>query len=77
MPSSSSSSSPSSPRSTHSPPPASPSPPPSPNMSALVHPAGKRFLMRKSSNTENMPPTITSAGHAKKAEALVSAPASN
>ncbi|KAI0827281.1 hypothetical protein BC628DRAFT_1418415 [Trametes gibbosa] len=42
-------------------------------MSALIHPAGKRFLMRKSSNVENMPPTMHRAGHTKKAEALVSA----
>ncbi|KAH9851040.1 hypothetical protein C2E23DRAFT_781261 [Lenzites betulinus] len=42
-------------------------------MSALIHPAGKRFLMRKSSNTENMPPTLPRAGHAKKAGTLVSA----
>ncbi|KAI0672211.1 hypothetical protein C8Q78DRAFT_734615 [Trametes maxima] len=42
-------------------------------MSAMVHPAGKRFLMRKSSNVENMPPTTHTAGHAKKAQALVSA----
>ncbi|CDO77440.1 hypothetical protein BN946_scf184857.g47 [Trametes cinnabarina] len=57
-----------------SPPPASPSPSPPPldDMSALVHPAGKRFLMRKSSNAENLPPTI-SAAHPKKADALVSA----
>ncbi|KAI0634369.1 hypothetical protein C8Q77DRAFT_1157195 [Trametes polyzona] len=42
-------------------------------MSALIHPAGKRFLMRKSSNTENMPPSSLTAGLTKKAEALVSA----
>ncbi|KAI0357679.1 hypothetical protein OH77DRAFT_1450148 [Trametes cingulata] len=42
-------------------------------MSALIHPAGKRFLMRKSSNAENLPPTAHAAGHSKKAEALVSA----
>ncbi|KAI0772961.1 hypothetical protein BD413DRAFT_37994 [Trametes elegans] len=42
-------------------------------MSALLHPAGKRFLMRKSSNTENMPPVARTAGHVKKADALVSA----
>ncbi|KAH9903306.1 hypothetical protein C8Q73DRAFT_662102 [Cubamyces lactineus] len=42
-------------------------------MSAMIHPAGKRFLMRKSSNAENLPPSAHSAGHAKKAEALVSA----
>ncbi|KAI0363982.1 hypothetical protein BV20DRAFT_62681 [Pilatotrama ljubarskyi] len=42
-------------------------------MSAMIHPAGKRFLMRKSSNAENLPPTAHTAGHSKKAEALVSA----
>ncbi|KAI8989040.1 hypothetical protein BD414DRAFT_577757 [Trametes punicea] len=39
----------------------------------MTHPAGKRFLMRKSSNAENLPPTALSASHAKKAQALVSA----
>ncbi|KAI0767533.1 hypothetical protein C8Q74DRAFT_963398 [Fomes fomentarius] len=39
-------------------------------MSTVIRqPLGKRFLMRKSSNTENLPPTA----HSKKADALVSA----
>ena len=40
-------------------------------MSTTVQPLGKRFLMRKSSNTENLPPSA--AAYHKKAGALVSA----
>ena len=35
----------------------------------MVHPAGKRFLLRKSSNAENLPPSFSN----KKAEVLASA----